>query len=295
MRTIEQQTAETSQLLGEELVRRGEKMLSLGRALLGQAEALEAIRGRAEYADRQTLPPPEIPLDPEPGVELLDPREIKLEQTSHGEFGLITFQIAKTRAEELGDFTHAEFATRVGLASSDAMRWLSILMEKKMLKFKAGRFECCTAPSMRDWVTRQTEPFEVSTAAKATKLTEAEAKGQLDMLVIRQIAGTINGSGMYQYVPTDSILSPRTRPRKRPPEKEAPNFADAPERGLPVRRSAGSKLSRRARSTEGAGGVRGFKQRDRRYEEMQAKEARAEAQSAKAKRQPRKTRSKRAA
>lgn len=228
-----------------------------------------------------------------------DPEPIAEPERTVGRLGTVTKDIAARTARVLGTFARSEFDAKLGLKPVQSQRWLTGLVRDGTLRYEAGEYVCTLKPSIEDWVIGHEEPFSPQDAAEACGLEPDEAVERIEALRSRrvivpsQVEGT---SGLFQYNPVEPGTWPPRHPTKAPPERDRPSYELAPVRGEPVRQSAGSKVTRRQRSTEGAGGIKGHKQRDRRYKELQAaKEKRAAEQSAKdkAKYQPRGGRKKR--
>jgi hypothetical protein len=100
---------------------------------------------------------------------------------------------------------------------------------------------------------------------------------------IRDTGQRFGRAVIYEYARPDA--APVERIRHTPPEKLPPAGTERRATGMPVRVSAQKKITRRGRSTPGVGHQ--AKQRDKRYEQMQeAKAAAAEAQKAKAQKDP---------
>lgn len=299
MRTLREQTEEAAELAE---IRHGlDEVIKAARLLISRVDRLRA---------RQTgLPLPRAleaaPEEPEtsgaalPVQEPEEPPEPKEERPrSVGRFGEVFYETAKRKAEVMGEFTGMEFSKALGLKVSDTMRWLTMLVSNEVIAHHSGSYRTVEAPSVHMWVINQGEdnPFTLEQVADITRMALEDAQEELDILLDRKIITTVNGSGTYQYVEPGTHFSPNSRPRRLPPERERPSYSDAKATGEPVRRSAASRTTRRQRSTEGAGGIKGHKQRDRRYNELKAaQDKRAAEQSAKdkAKYQPKQGRKKR--
>lgn len=254
--------AELAELTAEELIARGEKMVRLGRELLGLAA--NASAGTTE-SEPESEPEPERP---------------RSEDRSVGRFGAVTVNVAKLKAIEMGDFTASEFADTLGLKVSATNRWLSTLKSLGHLAYDRGSYHCLIPPTLHVWATRQTEAFTTHTAVQVTQLTHATVQSELEHLASRGILDQLE-EDLFQYAPiTDP--SPRDHPTKRPPEKDPPSYTQARATGMPVRIR---KDTRKMRST--AGQAHRLRQKEARFKEMESvKAVRAEAQKTKAQKDP---------
>ena len=96
--------------------------------------------------------------------------------------------------------------------------------------------------------------------------------------------GRVGRAPFYEFCRPD-MPGPREHPTRRPPEKDPPAGSDARATGVPVRVAAAEKITRRGRSTPGV--AQKVKNRDRNYNRQQeAVAARAEANKAKAQKEP---------
>lgn len=283
----EEQLAAFLELDGEALIALGEKLQELGRAIVGQEEETEKQLGPFEAVSA---------FAPAAPIELSDDK-VSDPSRSVGRFGLVTHDRALYVAQDLQTFDRAVYAEKLGLKGAQATRWLSMLMDEGALDYQGGVYECLTLPSIRDWIVRQTEPFTPSDASRATGLGPMDTMERIEHFEAKGVIKQVGESGMFKVIPANTLPGPREHVTKRPPENEPPSFLEARATGMPVRVKATQKATRRQRSVAGAGGIKGAKARDKRFERAEAAKAqRAEAQKTKAQKQPNwKTNSRRAA
>lgn len=272
MNNLEEQLAAFMNLDGQELIALGEKLVELGRAIVGREEVeVEA----APAAVARAAP-----------VELSDDK-VRVPGQSVGRFGLVTHDRALYVAQDLQTFDRSLYAERLGLKPVQATRWLSMLMDEGALDYQGGVYECLTLPSMRDWIVRQTEPFAPADASRATGMGPMDTMERLEHFEERGAIKQVGESGLFETIPANTLPGPTERPRRAPPEKDPPSFVEARATGMPVRVKATQRATRRQRSVSGAGGIKGAKARDQRFDRAEAAKAqRAEAQKAKAQKQP---------
>lgn len=233
--------------------------------------------------DPEPEPEAEVAPEPEPVEDFEEFEEPTREQRPYSVsrlFGKMFYEQIETKARAEGEFTGVEFAQLTGLSGGDPMTWLNQLVSRGVVTFAAGKFTTVQPPSLHLWVVNHDDmEFDVEKASEVTRQAVEDAQEEIDDLLAKKIITTVNGSGVYQYVKPGTHLSPNHHPHRAPPEKDPPCYSDAPSRGEPVRIR---KDTRRSRSTSGAGGIKGPKQRNARYEQMQtAKAARSAEQSAK--------------
>lgn len=110
------QTADVSRLLAEELIKRGEYMLELGRKLRADATELEFLANK----------------EPKPKSKVEQVREIPAEDRSLTKSGeVVTFGSAVKAAKELGDFSRNEFAEKLELRTPAVIKWITKLLNNK--------------------------------------------------------------------------------------------------------------------------------------------------------------------
>ncbi len=103
-----ERAAEASELLAEELIERGQQMLSLGRRLLAQVDDLNAAASGMEVQP--------TPLE---------------EERSVGKRGAVTIHDAIHHAKTMGTFTRKEFEEATGLSAGASMKWLARLVNNR--------------------------------------------------------------------------------------------------------------------------------------------------------------------
>lgn len=116
-----QEAAETSELLAEELIRRGEYMLNLGKRLLVQVSELRAA------VDIAPTGPAAVTVTEEHVGIAAEGEERSI--NSAGE--IVTFANAVGTARKLGDFTRLDFTAALKLNGAQGIKWIHKLLRNK--------------------------------------------------------------------------------------------------------------------------------------------------------------------